>query len=104
MTTRRGPRTVAAMTDTVISVKGLAKRYGDFEAVRGVDLEVRRGEIFAFLGPNGAGKTTTVEILEGFRRSTAGEISVLGADPARGAPPGATASAACCRNRTPSRD
>lgn len=70
------------MTETVISVKGLAKRYGDFEAVRGIDLEVRRGEIFAFLGPNGAGKTTTVEILEGFRRPSAGEVSVLGVDPA----------------------
>ncbi|MBV8396720.1 MAG: ABC transporter ATP-binding protein, partial [Actinobacteria bacterium] len=56
-------------------------RYGDFEAVAGIDLEVRRGEIFAFLGPNGAGKTTTVEILEGFRRRTAGEVTVLGVDP-----------------------
>jgi ABC-2 type transport system ATP-binding protein len=70
------------MTEIVISVKGLGKSYGDVEAVRGVDLEVRRGEIFAFLGPNGAGKTTTVEILEGFRRPSAGEVSVLGADPA----------------------
>jgi ABC-2 type transport system ATP-binding protein len=70
------------MTEIVISAQGLAKRYGDVEAVRGVDLEVRRGEIFAFLGPNGAGKTTTVEILEGFRRASAGEVSVLGVDPA----------------------
>jgi ABC-2 type transport system ATP-binding protein len=61
--------------DPVISVHGLHKRYGDKEAVRGIDLEVRRGEIFAFLGPNGAGKTTTVEILEGFRHASAGEIS-----------------------------
>jgi ABC-2 type transport system ATP-binding protein len=67
--------------DPVISVHGLHKRYGDKEAVRGIDLEVRRGEIFAFLGPNGAGKTTTVEILEGFRQATAGTISVLGSDP-----------------------
>ena len=52
------------------------------QAVAGIDLEVRRGEIFAFLGPNGAGKTTTVEILEGFRQRTAGEVSVLGQDPA----------------------
>jgi ABC-2 type transport system ATP-binding protein len=72
-----------AAADAVIAVRGLRKRYGDFEAVRGVDLEVRRGEIFAFLGPNGAGKTTVVEILEGFRERTAGDVTVLGADPAR---------------------
>jgi ABC-2 type transport system ATP-binding protein len=82
MTLRRPVHTVADMTETVISVNGLTKRYGDFEAVRGVDLEVHRGEIFAFLGPNGAGKTTTVEILEGFRAATSGTISVLGVDPA----------------------
>jgi ABC-2 type transport system ATP-binding protein len=70
--------------DPVISVHGLRKRYGAVEAVRGIDLEVRRGEIFAFLGPNGAGKTTTVEILEGFRTRSEGEVSVLGVDPARG--------------------
>jgi ABC-2 type transport system ATP-binding protein len=69
--------------DAVISVRGLRKSYGAFEAVAGIDLEVSRGEIFAFLGPNGAGKTTTVEILEGFRERTAGEVTVLGADPAR---------------------
>jgi len=67
--------------ETVISVRGLVKRYGRREAVRGIDLEVRRGEIFAFLGPNGAGKTTTVEILEGFRTRTDGEVRVLGEDP-----------------------
>jgi ABC-2 type transport system ATP-binding protein len=83
MTSRLPPRTVADMSETVISVKGLNKRYGDVEAVHSVDLEVARGEIFAFLGPNGAGKTTTVEILEGFRRPSAGEVSVLGVDPAR---------------------
>jgi len=65
----------------VISICGMRKRYGDHEAVRGIDLAIRRGEIFAFLGPNGAGKTTTVEILEGFRHASGGEISVLGADP-----------------------
>jgi ABC-2 type transport system ATP-binding protein len=65
----------------VISVRGLRKRYGDLEAVRGIDLEVRRGEVFAFLGPNGAGKTTTVEILEGYRERDGGEVSVLGEDP-----------------------
>jgi len=69
--------------DLVIAVRGLHKRYGDHEAVRGVDLEVRRGEIFAFLGPNGAGKTTVVEILEGFRERSEGDVTVLGADPAR---------------------
>ncbi|MDX6603641.1 MAG: type transport system ATP-binding protein [Solirubrobacterales bacterium] len=57
--------------------------YGETEAVRGIDLEVMPGEIFAFLGPNGAGKTTTVEILEGYRRRTAGEVAVLGEDPER---------------------
>jgi ABC-2 type transport system ATP-binding protein len=56
-------------------------RYGSYEAVRGVDLEVMRGEVFAFLGPNGAGKTTTVEILEGYRKRSAGEVAVLGEDP-----------------------
>jgi ABC-2 type transport system ATP-binding protein len=70
------------MADPVISVSGLRKSYGGFEAVRGLELEVERGEIFAFLGPNGAGKTTTVEILEGYRARTAGDVSVLGEDPA----------------------
>jgi len=62
--------------------RGLVKRYGSRTAVEGIDLDVHRGEIFAFLGPNGAGKTTTVEILEGFRQRTEGEVSVLGRDPA----------------------
>jgi ABC-2 type transport system ATP-binding protein len=66
----------------VISARGLRKSYGRNEAVRGVDLEVRMGEIFAFLGPNGAGKTTTVEILEGYRSRDGGEVEVLGTDPA----------------------
>jgi ABC-2 type transport system ATP-binding protein len=70
------------MAEAVIAVAGLRKAYGDVEAVRGVDLVVHRGEVFAFLGPNGAGKTTTVEVLEGFRERDAGEIEVLGADPA----------------------
>ena len=69
-------------SEPVISVRGLIKRYGSHEAVAGIDLEVGRGEIFAFLGPNGAGKTTTVEILEGFRHRTEGHVSVLGHDPA----------------------
>jgi ABC-2 type transport system ATP-binding protein len=67
----------------VISIKGLRMSYGSTEAVRGIDLEVNRGEVFAFLGPNGAGKTTTVEILEGYRRRTGGDVSVLGEDPER---------------------
>jgi ABC-2 type transport system ATP-binding protein len=67
----------------VIDVKGLRKSYGDVEAVNGIDLHVDAGEVFAFLGPNGAGKTTTVEILEGYRSRDAGEVSVLGFDPAR---------------------
>ena len=71
------------MVDAAISVRGLRKRYGSFEAVAGIEFEVARGEIFAFLGPNGAGKTTTVEILEGFRARSEGEVSVLGVDPAR---------------------
>ncbi|HMC37790.1 MAG TPA: ABC transporter ATP-binding protein [Actinomycetota bacterium] len=66
-----------------IEVRGLRKSYGDVEAVRGIDLSVAEGTVFALLGPNGAGKTTTVEILEGFRARTAGEVSVLGYDPAR---------------------
>ena len=65
----------------VIEVKGLKKSYGLVHAVRGVDLSIPQGEIFALLGPNGAGKTTTVEILEGFRSRDAGEVSVLGFDP-----------------------
>jgi ABC-2 type transport system ATP-binding protein len=69
--------------ESVITIRGLRKSYGDFEAVRGVDLEVERGEVFAFLGPNGAGKTTTVEILEGYRKRSAGEVAVLGEDPQR---------------------
>lgn len=65
-----------------ISVRGLRKAYGEYEAVRGIDFDVQRGEIVAFLGPNGAGKTTTVEILEGYRSRSAGEVRVLGEDPA----------------------
>ena len=67
----------------VIEVSGLRKTYAGVDAVAGIELAVSRGEVFAFLGPNGAGKTTTVEILEGYRRRTAGEVSVLGVDPAK---------------------
>jgi ABC-2 type transport system ATP-binding protein len=64
-----------------VLVQGLRKTYSEVEAVAGIDLRIERGEIFAFLGPNGAGKTTAVEILEGFRKRTEGEVSVLGCDP-----------------------
>ena len=76
-----GPVSTAA-PPVVVRARGLRMSYGRREVLRGVDLEVRRGEIFAFLGPNGAGKTTTVEILEGYRSRSAGEVEVLGADPA----------------------
>ncbi|HEV7134209.1 MAG TPA: ABC transporter ATP-binding protein [Gaiellaceae bacterium] len=66
---------------SAITVRGLRKAYGELEAVRGVDFEIEEGEVFGLLGPNGAGKTTTVEILEGYRRRDAGEVSVLGHDP-----------------------
>jgi ABC-2 type transport system ATP-binding protein len=67
---------------SAIAVRGLRKTYGALEAVRGIDFEVERGEVFGLLGPNGAGKTTTVEILEGYRKRDAGEVEVLGTDPA----------------------
>jgi ABC-2 type transport system ATP-binding protein len=73
----------AAGSADVITVRGLRMSYGHYEAVRGIYLDVGHGEIFAFLGPNGAGKTSTVEILEGFRTRTGGEVRVLGEDPAK---------------------
>ena len=66
--------------DAVVSVRGLQKRYGEIEAVRGIDLEVLPGEVFGFLGPNGAGKTTTISILCTLVRKTAGEALVAGID------------------------
>ncbi|MDQ6816863.1 MAG: ABC transporter ATP-binding protein [Actinomycetota bacterium] len=69
------------MPDKAISVRGLRKSYGDFAALRGIDFQVQRGEVFGLLGPNGAGKTTTVEILEGYRARTEGDVTVLGFDP-----------------------
>ncbi|MDP9004969.1 MAG: ABC transporter ATP-binding protein [Verrucomicrobiota bacterium] len=66
-----------------IYVRGLRKSYGSFEAVKGIDFEVRPGEVFGLLGPNGAGKTSTVEILEGLRPRSAGEVKVLDFDPDR---------------------
>ena len=73
--------TTTTTTSLAIQAQGLRKSYGSNEAVRGVDLEVRTGEILALLGPNGAGKTTTVEILEGFHQASSGEVRVLGEDP-----------------------
>ena len=70
------------MPDSVISVRGLTKSYDALEAVRGLDFDVFKGQVFGLLGPNGAGKTTTVEILEGLRPRTSGKVSVLGFDPA----------------------
>jgi ABC-2 type transport system ATP-binding protein len=72
------------MAEHVIEIQGLRKSYGELEAVGGVDIHVDRGEVFALLGPNGAGKTTITEILEGYRQRSAGTVSVLGHDPAKG--------------------
>ena len=79
----RGASTLGAAS-AAISVLDLRKSYGEVQAVRGVSFEVSFGEVFCLLGPNGAGKTTIVEILEGYRRRTSGEVSVLGFDPAGG--------------------
>jgi len=72
------------MPQTAIEARGLVMRYGDREVLHGIDLVVQQGMVLGFLGPNGAGKTTTIEILEGYRRRTAGHASVLGMDPATG--------------------
>lgn len=69
------------MAEPMVSIQGLVKRYGSFTAVRGIDLEVGRGEVFGLLGPNGAGKTTILECLEGLRKADAGRLSVAGCDP-----------------------
>ncbi len=66
-----------------VDVRGLRKAYGEHEAVRGITFSIAEGEVFCLLGPNGAGKTTTIEILEGYRRRDAGEVTVLGLDPQR---------------------
>ena len=73
----------AAPSEVVVSIRGLRKQYGPIEAVAGIDLTIARGEVFGLLGPNGAGKTTIVEILEGHRSPTAGEVRVLGFNPQR---------------------
>ncbi|WP_166876111.1 MULTISPECIES: ABC transporter ATP-binding protein [unclassified Salinibacterium] len=71
-------------SDLAVRVRDLRKTYGDFSAVDGVSFDIHRGETFALLGPNGAGKSTTIEILEGYRDRTSGEVTVLGEDPQRG--------------------
>src|ERR1700761_6077851 len=73
--------------ELAISARGLRKSYGDLQAVKGIDLAIPRGAIFALLGPNGAGKTTTVEILEGYRNRDGGTVEVLGEDPQRSGTP-----------------
>ncbi|MGI8333756.1 ABC transporter ATP-binding protein [Actinomadura scrupuli] len=70
--------------DAVIDVRGLRMRYGPVDVLDGVEFTAHRGEVLVLLGPNGAGKTTTIEILEGFRMRSAGEVGVLGIDPADG--------------------
>ena len=74
------------MSAAAILVRDLRKSYGTHEAVRGISFEIGEGEVFGLLGPNGAGKTTTVEVLEGYRKRDAGEVTVLGHDPARSNP------------------
>ncbi len=71
-------------TENVVAVRNLRKEYGENAALEGVSFDIHRGETFALLGPNGAGKSTAIEILEGYRRRTAGEVSVLGRDPEKG--------------------
>ena len=81
----RLPRNVEDMGEgVVIDVRDLRMRYGSVDVLRGVEFIARRGEVLALLGLNGAGKMTTIEILEGFRMRSAGEVGVLGVDPARG--------------------
>ena len=82
-TARERPESLQSPTVSSVSVRDLRKSYGDLEAVRGISFEIQRGEVFGLLGPNGAGKTTTVEILEGYRKRDAGEVEVLGVDPAQ---------------------
>jgi ABC-2 type transport system ATP-binding protein len=77
---RTAPSGLDMTTDTVLTIEGLAKRYGQLAAVDGISFDVRRGETFGMLGPNGAGKTTTLEMIEGLREPDAGRISFMGVD------------------------
>ena len=70
--------------ESAVRVRGLTKRYGEVQAVDGVELDIAVGEVFALLGPNGAGKTTTIEILEGYRQRDGGDVEVFGLDPEAG--------------------
>ena len=70
------------VTDAMISARGLRKSFGDFEAVKGIDVEVRRGEAFGFLGPNGAGKSSTMRMIAAVSPVSGGELRILGMDPA----------------------
>jgi ABC-2 type transport system ATP-binding protein len=79
----RGPIEIGRAGTLAVDVRGLVKSYQGTQAVRGIDLTIRQGEVFALLGPNGAGKTTTVEILEGYRTRDSGAVTVLGVDPGR---------------------
>ena len=79
-----GPSSVHADPGDVVQVRDLRMRYGANDVLTGVDFDVHRGEVVTLLGPNGAGKTTTIEILEGFRMPSAGDVTVLGVDPAAG--------------------
>ena len=78
-----GPVEAGHAGTLAVDVRGLVKSYSGTQVVRGIDLAIRHGEVFALLGPNGAGKTTTIEILEGYRTRDRGEVSVLGVDPGR---------------------
>src|SRR3712207_9164862 len=80
---RSGGMTEDASGQPVVRVRGLRMSYGTREVLTGVDFDVHPGEVVCLLGPNGAGKTTTIEVLEGFRLPSAGDVEVLGADPAR---------------------
>jgi len=89
------------MQEEAIRVEGLAKAYGDVEAVQGLTFSVAAGEVFCLLGPNGAGKTTTTEILEGYRARSAGEVRVLGHDPEQASGRCTSASASSSRRPPP---
>lgn len=78
---------VLGRTGNIVEVRDLRKTYGSFTALDGVSFDIHRGETLALLGPNGAGKSTTIEILEGYRHRTSGEVRVLGIDPGRGGLP-----------------
>ena len=72
------------MTKYVVEVSNLRKTYGEIEALKGINFEVKRGEIFTLIGPNGAGKTTTLEIIEGLRKKDSGKVKVFGEDTEKG--------------------